>query len=336
MRGSELIAARRSREFTRFDGNLAHLREELATRARRPPPGVVLSPTRLEAWVACPHAFFMHYLLHIDPTEQPEDIIELRPMDRGSLVHAVLDRFVEEGGTLADRDRLHAIADEECAHVAERGLSGRELLWVREQRRIHDTLDAWLEADDEYRAEHGLKTLATEHHFGPIEVALSDGRALRFRGAIDRVDAASDGRLFVFDYKTGRPYQAFDENDPLVGGTRLQLPVYALAARALIGDDDGPVDTYYWFVGRGEDRWIGYEVDASTTELFDETLRVIVDGIEAGAFPARPAPPGPRFFIDCEYCDPDHLGTADRWREWSRKALAPELTDYVELTGAVE
>ena len=63
---------------------------------------------------------------------------------------------------------------------------------------------------------------------------------------------------------------------------------------------------------------------------------MIVDGIEAGAFPARPEPPGPRFFIDCEYCDPDHLGTADRWREWARKALAPELRDYVELTGAVE
>ena len=74
----------------------------------------------------------------------------------------------------------------------------------------------WLEADDEYRAEHGLKTLATEHRFGPIEVPLSDGRTLRFRGAIDRVDAAGDGRLFVFDYKTGRPYAAFDENDPLV------------------------------------------------------------------------------------------------------------------------
>ena len=233
VRGRELIAARRSREFTRFDGNLAHLRDELATRAPTA-PGVVLSPTRLEAWVACPHAFFMHYLLHIDPTEQPEDIIELRPMDRGSLVHAVLDRFVEEGGTLADRDRLHAIADEECARVAERGLSGRELLWVREQRRIHDTLDAWLEADDEYRAEHGLKTLATEHRFGPIEVPLSDGRTLRFRGAIDRVDAAGDGRLFVFDYKTGRPYTAFDENDPLV--RRHALAVAGVRARGARAD----------------------------------------------------------------------------------------------------
>ena len=58
--------------------------------------------------------------------------------------------------------------------------------------------------------------------------------------------------------------------------------------------------------------------------------------IEAGCFPARPAAPGPRFWVDCEYCDPDHLGTADRWREWTRKVLAPELEEYVALTGAVE
>ena len=50
---------------------------------------------------------------------------------------------------------------------------------------------------------------------------------LRFRGAVDRVDAADDGRLFVFDYKTSKPY-GFDADDPLEGGTRLQLPVYAL------------------------------------------------------------------------------------------------------------
>ena len=72
------------------------------------------------------------------------------------------------------------------------------------------------------------------------------------------------------------------------------------------------------------------------SERFDATLQAIVDGIEGGCFPARPAAPGPRFFIDCEYCDPDHLGTADRWRDWTRKARAPELEAYVTLTGAIE
>jgi RecB family exonuclease len=299
-------------------------------------PDVVVSPTRLEQWTRCPHAYFMRYVLGIDPIEQPEDIVELRPIDRGSIVHAVLDRFVAEDGTTDARERLHDIADEVCNEFAERGLSGRRLLWVREQRVIHDALDAWLEADHGYRDEYGLRTVATEHRFGPIVLTLPDTRTLRFRGAIDRVDAAADGRLFVFDYKTSKPY-GFDEEDPLEGGTRLQLPVYALAARELAGaPPDTPVEAYYWFVGRGEDAWGGYPVDAATSERFDATLQAIVDGIERGCFPGRPAAPGPRFYIDCEYCDPDHLGTGDRWRDWIRKVRAPELEAYVTLTGAIE
>jgi RecB family exonuclease len=336
VRGREMLAARRGSAFTRFDGNLARVSDRLAVRGPSA-PDVVVSATRLEQWALCPHAYFMRYLLHVDPVEQPEDIIELRPLDRGSIVHAVLDRFVAGGGTRADRERLHDIADEECARVADRGLAGRQLLWVREQRNIHDALDAWLDADHEYRIVAGLATVATEHRFGPVELTLSDARTVRFQGAVDRVDRGVDGRLFVFDYKTGKPAPAFDPEDPLVGASKLQLPVYALAARSLAGAGaETPVEAYYWFVGRGEDKWIGYPVDAAIEEAFDGALRAIVDGIEHGCFPARPAAPGPRFWIDCEYCDPDHLGTADRWREWTRKVSDPELEAYVELTGAVE
>ena len=114
-----------------------------------------------------------------------------------------------------------------CDEFAERGLSGRRLLWVREQRVIHDALDAWLEADDAYRAEYGLRTVATEHRFGPITLTLPDARTLRFRGAVDRVDATDDGRLFVFDYKTSKPY-GFDDDDP----ARRRDPVAAARVRA--------------------------------------------------------------------------------------------------------
>jgi RecB family exonuclease len=334
-RGRALLEARRSDEFTRFDGNLSHLGTRLAEIGPAASE-VVVSPTRLEQWTHCPHGYFMRYVLRIDPIEQPEDIVELRPIERGSIVHEVLDQFVSEGGTAADRERLHDIADAVCTALAVRGLAGRQLLWERAQRLIHDHLDAWLEADRRYRAQFGLRTLATEHPFGPIELTLSDARTVRFRGVVDRVDAADDGGLFVFDYKTGKAYD-FDDDDPLDGGTRLQLPVYALAARELAcAPADAPVAAYYWFVGRGENAWGGYAVDDSTVEVFDETLRTIVDGIEGGCFPARPAAPGPRFYIECEYCDPDHLGTADRWRDWTRKASAPGLEAYVALTGAVE
>jgi hypothetical protein len=42
-------------------------------------------------------------------------------------------------------------------------------------------------------------------------------------------------------------------------------------------------------------------------------------------FVAIPPAPGPSPFIRCRYCDPDGMGTADRWREWERKQAAREL-----------
>lgn len=334
-RAVALVQARRSRSLTRFDGNLAHLADRVAA-VGPTADGVVVSPTRLEQWARCPHAYFVRYVLGVEPVEQPEAVVTLSPLERGSVVHAVLERYVS--GHLGSGDdarrRLHAIADEELAHVAARGVTGRRLLWQREQRLIHAELDAWFDADTRWRAEHGLETLATELHFAGVEIRLSDGRVVRMRGAADRVDRRADGTLVVFDYKNGSPvyYEGLSAEDPVAGGDRLQLPVYALAARArFAAGAPVPVEAYYWFVGRGGNRWIGYAVDDAVLATFDGVLRTIVDGIEAGCFPARPSPPGPRPFVDCPYCDPDGLGTADRWREWERKQGDPALAPYRAL-----
>jgi RecB family exonuclease len=331
-RGLDLMAARRSDAFTRFDGNLSSKVASLSTRAPGA-PGVVVSATKLQTWATCPHAYFVKYVLGIDPVERPEEILQLTPIDRGTMVHGVLDRFVREGGTPAQRARLHEIVDEACADVEARGLAGRRLLWERDRRLLHAEMDAWLDADEQSRDEYGLTTLRTEFAFDAVAVPLSDGRVVHFRGAADRIDRAANGNLVVFDYKTGSPawYAGLGADDPVSAGTHLQLPVYAAAARAEFGEPaDATVEAYYWFVGKGDDRWIGYDVDGDVARHFDAALRAIADGIAAGCFTAIPPAPGPRGpFIECEYCDPDGLGTADRWREWERKRNAPELSRFL-------
>jgi hypothetical protein len=331
-RGLEMIDARRSAAFTRFDGNLATLAPALVA-AGPTSEGVAISPTQLETWARCPHAYFVQYVLGVRPVERPEEILQLTPIDRGTMIHDILDRFVREGGTAGDRARLHEIVDEACASVEARGLAGRRLLWERDRRIVHAQLDAWLDADEVNRAEYGLTTLQTESVFRGVPVPLADGRSVRFNGAIDRIDRAANGNLVVFDYKTGSTsaYTAIGDDDPVTGGTHLQLPIYARVARELFPETGARAEAYYWFVGKGNDRWIGYEVSASVDAVFDAALQVIVDGIEAGCFVARPAPPGPRPWIDCHFCDPDGLGTADRWREWERKAADPALAGYFAL-----
>jgi hypothetical protein len=83
------VVARRSGEFTRFDGNLAGL-------AVPSPVDGVTSATRLQTWAACPFAYFVESILRVEPVENPEDALEINRLDKGLLVHEALERFIVE------------------------------------------------------------------------------------------------------------------------------------------------------------------------------------------------------------------------------------------------
>jgi RecB family exonuclease len=179
--------------------------------------------------------------------------------------------------------------------------------------------------------------VATELVFGrrgvaPVEITLDDGRSVRFRGSIDRVDTTADG-LAVVDYKSGSAwsYKDISAQTPDAAGQRLQLPAYALAATAAF-PTDGPVFSEYWFTSaKANFEARGFAVTEDVLARYRQVLAVIADSMAAGAFPARPDKPIFRPFVPCRFCDPDALGTAERWREWRRKRRAPELAALVAL-----
>ncbi|HEY3669716.1 MAG TPA: PD-(D/E)XK nuclease family protein [Acidimicrobiia bacterium] len=344
-RGVDAVVARGSSAFTRFDGNLAG-----HTVPRITDGTVVVSPTRLQTYAYSPHDYLLEYLLRVEVPELPEERYEVTPLDRGSLVHETLDRFLAEvlarpGGAPApdaawtdtDRDRLREIAEGRMAVYEAQGRTGRRLFWHRDRRRIFAELDRFLTEDDRVRAESGLRTIATELRFGftdgapAVDLPLSDGRALRFRGAADRVDASTGGSLWIVDYKTGRPV-GIPDDDPTAGGRLLQLPVYAHAARASFGARDTPVGAAYWYVStRGGFRWAELVLTPAVDARVDEVLRAIADGIDGGVFPCRVDPPTTWTRRWRSYTDPDARGTRDRYREWVRKREAPELHGYLAL-----
>jgi ATP-dependent helicase/DNAse subunit B len=273
-------------------------------------------------------------------------------MDRGSLVHETLDAFLaavlaRPGGapepdaawTVADRELMHDLAETRMAVYEAHGRTGRRLFWHRDRRRILAELDRFLDADDTVRAEWGMRPIATELRFGfadgarPVDLQLSDGRALRFRGAADRIDVTGTGALWIVDYKTGNPNRyRLSEVDPTAAGTMLQLPVYAHAARASFGTPDTPVSAAYWLVStRGKFELEELELDDAVDRRVDEVLRAIADGIGGGLFPCRVDPPSSWGRTWRSYTDPDARGTRDRYREWLRKREAPELRGYVAL-----
>ncbi|MPZ87547.1 MAG: hypothetical protein GEU81_05615 [Nitriliruptorales bacterium] len=345
-RGVDLALSRGRAGFTRFDGNLAHLAEHLPSPTD---PRRVVSPSQLETWLTCPHAYLMQYVLRVEPVENPEQVLEIDAVEKGGLIHDVLERWLGEQLAAAlprpfepwsadARARLRELAETACDDAERRGVTGHALLWNRDRRRIVLDLERFVDHDDDRRASSGLTPCGAEHPFGmptgtsgPIRIDLGDGRIVEVRGRIDRIDTAIDGGVTVVDYKTGSTYNYRELGDaqPLGDGSRLQLAIYGLAAQAA-HPHASRVRSEYWFVStRGEFKRIGYELTDEIEAHLRQALRVAIDGITAGHFPMRPPEPGWRRFTECRFCDPDDLGTADRYRDWERIRQAGQLRGYV-------
>ena len=275
--GAEVVAARRSDRFTRFDGNLAGLHPPS-------PAERVTSATRLEGWAACPFAYLLRNVLGVDEVENPEDELQITPRDKGSLVHQALEDFIgevlsrpsadqpgpSEPWSASDRARMVEICERVSAEYEDRGLTGRPIFWRQDKKRILADLLRFLREDSDARRKDGTRPLAAELAFGlpgadlgTVALDLPDGRSVQFRGKADRVDVATDGTLRVLDYKTGKAddYRGLNEDNPDAQGRRLQLPVYGQAARLFRETPDAPVRAEYWFVSaRGRFERVGYSV----------------------------------------------------------------------------
>jgi hypothetical protein len=248
----------------------------------------------------------------------------MEPRDRGTLVHAVLEatyrRLAEAGAFPLTRERLpaalevfEAVFDEACGEAERRGVTGLPALWAGERARLRAELRSALEAEADDAAgpgPHGPWIPARfEAAFGvewregagpPLTYRLPDGTEIRLCGTIDRIDLSPDGRhARILDYKTGR-VRSPRTPDRLGRGRALQLPIYRLAAEALLpaGGREPAVDEAQYYPVIGPDagariRFTQAGWDARRAD-FDRVLQLIVDGIRAGRFFQRPSTCAPR------------------------------------------
>ena len=356
-RGVDLLTARLSRHFTRFDGNLtaagdADLRGVVLPSPLE--PSHVTSATRLETWSKCPHAYFVGHVLGVRPVEDPEQEYRISPLTLGTLVHHALEHWIAEAlaaGSVpaagepwpeAACDRLLELATEEGRRLAEKGLVGRAVYWDRDQRVMRRDLgEVAATMDRGQRAAHGSTPIRTELPFGmphdptpPVPITLPSGRVVRIRGSIDRVDETHSGALVVIDYKTGKsdPYRKLTAENPTPHGRFLQLALYAAAARSVLDRDEAEVHGAYWFVTRrGGFVPAGYPVTDDVAARALGVVERIVDGIGAGLFPQAPAEPGWRMFVDCDFCEPDGLGTSHQFADFTRILADPGVAPWVEV-----
>lgn len=339
--GIASAAARRSNRLTAFDGMVGP-RPDLAPSAHRP-----ISPTALQTWAECPRRYLFERVLRVSEVAKPEEIKTIAAIERGTLVHEILERLITSRHpgdpsyrwTDSDRAELMSIASRLCDDAESRGVTGAPLLWKRERRRVERIVMTFLETDELVRSEHGVAPIELEKAFGMDSRTHAtidlDGRpTLAFKGRIDRVDESPDrSHVVVFDYKTGKidRYSAI-ANDPVDGGRFLQLPIYALAVQ---GEHPAAhVDTYYWFVEQPRSKaLVGYTFDAAARRRFVEVLGTILDGISAGVFPAAGRQSTRDAELEgCNVCIYNRACPPGRARRWLRKQSDPAASRYLALS----
>ena len=327
--------ARASTTFTRWDGlvgpEVGRIRD--AGSVDRP-----MSPSALETWATCPYRYFLTRVLGISaPTEDGDE--ELSPMERGLLVHKILERFVENEGD--SEEQLLELAERAFEDAERRGQTGYQLVWEITKDEIRESLKDFLASDREWLGGVPSASVA-EVSFGTgddsegVGIEVEGLGEVRFRGKIDRVDVLAD-EVRVRDFKTGRP-DSFMEGSrgrpasrSVTNGRALQLPVYLEAAQVMYPGKR--ISASYCFpLSDRNTHGVGSYTEEDRGQ-FVETLRRVIGMIRDGVFPATPEGSPDGRGTNCSYCDFNRLCPSNRRQVWERKGRSDDsVTPFNELS----
>ncbi|NLZ27861.1 MAG: hypothetical protein GX887_02695 [Firmicutes bacterium] len=298
-----------------------------------------LSVTFMGDYLRCPYRFFLRHLLGLELPEEAEGPMRIEPLTRGSLVHEILEKFYQRAGRerilppdegrLAEALAMMEEVLENCFRRAEEeGGTGHRFFWKVDRKNIRDDMLELVR--HEVKLGHiGIPT-AFEIPFD-IAVKLEDGRAVCFRGRIDRLDRSED-EINIIDYKTGRP-PSYTKKD-MQEGLLLQLAVYILAAKEL-----GHVDSYgnitasFYFVSRDaafqKVNFTGANL-AEKMPLFEQALAVVMEGISGGKFF-----PYSLSEIGCSFCDYLDICGHDIRQVYRRKEEDPRIRGFRDIVDLI-
>jgi len=283
-----------------YEGDLADQRTELADKFG---PDHLWSPSRLETYGTCPHMFYVSYLLGLEAREPPTAGLDAAQL--GLILHEVLEEVYGEAEDPTDTESVLEALDRIVGPIMDRAPERYGFrptpLWEIERGQyaeaLRETVRALAEVGEgwtpaEYEMRFGFSPSA------PLELEI-EGKTVRVRGMIDRLDRREDGGLRVIDYKTGSGRLSVRELDE---GRRIQLPLYALAAQDAL-DLGKVVEGFYWAIlaaKRSSLRLSNYrapdEAGGTGPEAAYDTARQhisrIVDGVQTGHFEPVPPPGG--------------------------------------------
>ncbi len=234
--------ARESEALTAWDGRIDVQPGEIDPRLT----GRVYSASQLERMARCPFGWFLERVLKIEPVEELERVQDrwLDARQFGLLVHEVLERTMRElaeSGAPASLEengpRMLEIANERLAWWRGEIPPGTETAYARQADELRTTCEIFLRTEE--RLGGRIVPRFFELSFGEngsFAIGLGNGREVRLRGTIDRVDQdVTTGDWEVWDYKTGGLFEYHDAWQ-LKRGTKLQHVIYARALEQILRD----------------------------------------------------------------------------------------------------
>ena len=290
-----------------------------------------INPTSLKMYARCPFQYWATHVLRIKSMRPP--VVEGLPaFSVGELCHRVLQmsyrKFVADGWPEQELSSafigktIAAVGDEVFTEYAASHAIGYFLTWQLTKNTIIRLVHLVVEADQQAYLEHGFRPVAFEVVAeGSLVGLASKTDSLKIRGRLDRVDQRHHPPgIRVVDYKFQSGSRMKSEyRDLLLSGIRglqLQPPLYAAMThfhdQELMASYDGnPVQPecveFIFLAPDWEDQVVRSKFDSaswqgSTGQQLENTVRTLVNGIEAG-----------RFFISPgKHCDTCEFSTACR------------------------
>jgi CRISPR/Cas system-associated exonuclease Cas4 (RecB family) len=269
------------------------------------------SLSALQRFASCPYQFMLATIHRLEPWDEPEPLLRMDPLTRGSLFHKVqaeLLRDLKERGQLpvtratmpeAAR-RLDAVLARVAAEYEENLVPAIDRVWRDEIGDLAHDLAIWVrkladEADwrpEFFEFSFGLNDEGRDPRSLPDPVRIEGGFLLR--GSVDAIEEHADGRLRVTDYKTGRNRS---KPDLIVDGGKVLQPVlYSVVVEEALRRKVAEGRLFYCTTAGGfADHRIPLDDYRRRQGL--EVLAIVDRAIERGFLVAAPADGA------CRWCD---------------------------------
>jgi len=270
------------------------------------------SLSALQRFAACPYQFLLATIYRLEPWDEPEPLVRMDPLTRGSLFHKVQAEFyraLEKDGALpvtraslaAAATTLDAVLDRVAAEYAEMLAPAIDRVWRDEVNELRRDLGIWVQkAADEadwrptyFEFSFGLNDEGRDPRSLPDPILVA-GRFV-LRGSVDLIEHRADFDLLrITDHKTGKNRS----NQDLVigGGATLQPVLYSLAVEQGLGQKVFSGRLFYATTVGG---FVEHEIPINdyTRGQGLQVLEIIDRSVETGFLPAAPSERA------CTWCD---------------------------------